>query len=358
MIIIVRQIQEREAHVWDRYVSSHPRGTLYHQFKWKTVIEKTYGHGTFYLAAYHENSQNNLKGVLPLVHLNHFVFGNALISIPFFDMAGLLADDEHTSSKLIKKALGLAYTLKVDHIELRHNCPSAFLEKVSTLYAIDCVVKTHKARMVLKLPPSSEELMVSFKSKLRNQIKRPLKSGFKAVIGGRELLDAFYEIFLINMRDLGSPVHSKHLFTNVMEQLAEKTRVVMVHRDNTPCAAAIVSGFKGTLGNPWASSLREYSRFSPNMLLYWTMLEYACDRGYEFFDFGRSTPGEGTYRFKRQWTSQPETLHWHYLYLNGRPLDKEVPEKSKFDKAVQLWQRLPVPVTKIIGPMIRKHIGL
>jgi predicted MPP superfamily phosphohydrolase len=44
--------------------------------------------------------------------------------------------------------------------------------------------------------------------------------------------------------------------------------------------------------------------------------------------------------------------------LNGQPIIEETSEKSKFDKAIQYWQKLPVPVTKILGPMIRKHIGL
>jgi len=87
-------------------------------------------------------------------------------------------------------------------------------------------------------------------------------------------------------------------------------------------------------------------------------LEYACDNGFKYFDFGRSTPGEGTYRFKEQWGAQPTTLHWHYISLNGNAIDQETSDNSKFEKAIQYWQKLPVPITKIIGPMIRKHIGL
>ena len=117
-------------------------------------------------------------------------------------------------------------------------------------------------------------------------------------------------------------------------------------------------GFRDTLENPWASSLREYSRLSPNMLLYWTMLEYACDNGYSYFDFGRSSPDEGTYKFKKQWGAEPIPLHWHYILLNGQPIIEETSEKSKFEKAIHFWKKLPVRVTKIIGPMIRKNIGL
>ena len=117
-------------------------------------------------------------------------------------------------------------------------------------------------------------------------------------------------------------------------------------------------GFKDTLENPWASALKEYSRLSPNMLLYWSMLEYACDNGFSYFDFGRSSPDEGTYKFKEQWGSKPTPLHWYYISLNNQPIDEETSEKAKFEKAIRYWQKLPVPVTEIVGPMIRKHIGL
>ena len=73
---------------------------------------------------------------------------------------------------------------------------------------------------------------------------------------------------------------------------------------------------------------------------------------------GRGASDEGTYKFKEQWGAKPVQLHWHYISLNGKPINEVTLEKSKFDKAIRCWQKLPVPITKIIGPPIRKHIGL
>jgi len=223
---------------------------------------------------------------------------------------------------------------------------------------INFATRSHKVRMLLDLPESSEALMQSFKAKLRSQIKKPLKEGLKSKVGGVELLDDFYKVFSINMRDLGSPVHSKSLMKNILEEFSKESRIIMVYKDDQPIACSLIMGFKDTLENPWASALRQYSRLSPNMLLYWTMLEYACDNGLKYFDFGRSSPDEGTYKFKEQWGTIPTVLHWHYIALDGQPIDEETSEKSKFEKAIRFWQKIPVPITKIIGPMIRKHIGL
>ena len=327
----------------------------------------------------------NISGVLPLVHLKHFIFGNHLISIPFFDLGGILADNEVAEKALLSEAVRLGQKLKVSDVELRQTDPLKWLPeseppavcrsmekpsipKESSQSCESCQkgksrslvfkTKSHKVRMLLELAESSEILMKSFKSKLRSQVKRPMKDGLTSKIGGLELLDDFYNIFLTNMRDLGSPVHSKKLIYNVLKEFPEKAKIVAVYKGEEHLAASIIVGFKDTLENPWASSLRQFSSLNPNMLLYWTMLEYACDNGFKFFDFGRSSPGEGTLKFKEQWGSRPRPLHWHYITLNGTTISEGTDEKSKFDKAIQYWQKLPVPVTKVVGPVIRKHIGL
>jgi len=402
MNIKIKNISQAETNAWDTYVNGHPKATLYHLSAWKDVIEKAYKHKTYYLMAFNSKSSDakankqqttcaapSAVGILPLIHLKHFLFGNSLISIPFFDIGGILANDKDTEKALLSEAIKISQKIESDNIELRHIEPLTWLADSSQLKVEDppdswranssneepeiapelstishqlstmsYVTKSHKVRMLLSLPESSEALMKSFKSKLRSQVKKPIKEGLKAKIGGLELLNDFYKVFSINMRDLGSPLHSRKLIKHVLEEFPEKAKIVLVYKDSEPLACSIIVGFNNTLENPWASALRLYSRLSPNMLLYWTMLEYACEKGYKYFDFGRSTPDEGTYKFKEQWGAKPEPFHWHYISLNGQPINEDTSEKSKFDKAIQYWQKLPVPVTKILGPMIRKHIGL
>ena len=83
------------------------------------------------------------------------------------------------------------------------------------------------------------------------------------------------------------------------------------------CRIGLFVGFRDMLEIPWAASLRTHNRYSPNMLLYWSVLAFACEKGYRNFDFGRSTPGEGTYRFKEQWGARPVQLYWHYWLGKG-----------------------------------------
>ncbi len=381
---------------WDRYVRSHPACNLYQLSHWLRIIQETYRHDVYFLVCRaapsnvsetiasrpeHELDRGNensawdtpatLKGVLPLVHLKSFIFGNSLVSVPFFDMGGILADDDEAESSLLLESARLREQLRASSVQLRQAYPldSVLPPSPETGMKVHTgstdrngsphiSVRTHKARMILDLPSSSDLLMTSFKAKLRSQIRRPVKEGLTAKTGGVELLSDFYEVFSANMRDLGSPVHSRELIRNVLEAFPSESRLCLVYKQGAPIACGLLLGFGKTLSNPWASSLKTHSRLSPNMLLYWTMLQYGCDHGYQHFDFGRSSIDEGTYRFKEQWGAQPRTLHWYHISPNGPVLNLGEPEKSNFSLAVHLWKKLPLAVSRVLGPRIRKHIGL
>jgi serine/alanine adding enzyme len=364
---------------WDGYVRGHPHASLYHRYGWRHVIQGSYGHATYYLmlleggtgadvaaprAAEPDPSAPSVLGVLPVAHLKHPVFGNRLVSLPFFDGGGILADHAEAERCLLDEVKRLGRQLAVGRIELRHEraFESGDDQDSTGGDAVgepqNLVARSDKVRMLLDLPESSDALMKSFKSKLRSQIARPVKEGLNTRTGGAELLGDFYEVFLTNMRDLGSPVHSVELMRLVLDEFPESSRIFVVYKAGIPVAAALTVGIDKVLRNPWASSLRKYASLSPNMLLYLRMLEYACDSGYRIFDFGRSTRGEGTYRFKEQWGAVPAPLYWYQMSPAGIPPDPEGLDEGRFKFASRCWSKLPIVVTRLLGPRIRKHISL
>lgn len=377
----IRYAGNSDQPLWDGYVRNHVHASLFHLFGWGEVIRRTYGHATYYLmltardagvgdapqcTAAGKIPGESLLGVLPVVHLEHAIFGNCLVSLPFLDAGGILADCREAEECLLAEVNRLGQQIGVGLIELRHerlleSCGDANVAALCQLGSrkpLQVATRSHKARMLLTLPESSELLVKSFKSKLRSQVNRALKEGFTSRIGGLELLEDFYKVFLVNMRDLGSPVHSVKLMQNALMTFPEHSRLIVVYRSAEAVAAALVIGFGKVLRNPWASSLRKYASLGPNMLLYLRVLEYACDYGYQVFDFGRSSPGEGTYRFKEQWGAVPASLFWHYISLDGKMPGPEGLGKTRFEMATRYWQKLPLAVTRIVGPHIRKHISL
>jgi FemAB-related protein (PEP-CTERM system-associated) len=215
-----------------------------------------------------------------------------------------------------------------------------------------------------ELSENPEELFRSFKSKLKSQIRKPEKEGLTCRLDGENLLDDFYGIFCKNMRDLGSPVHSREWFRGVADEYHGRLRFGVIYFKKIPVAAGVILCFKDTVSIPWASSLKQYNALSPNMLLYWNFLKYACESGYRWFDFGRSTPGDGTYKFKEQWGAKPQSLCWYSIRLTtGSPNNihlADVLAKKNFKREVAawMWARLPLSLANLIGPRVRKNISL
>ena len=294
---------------WDDYVTRHPDGKLYHLSRWRQVIHRSMRNRYHALVA---ADRGEIVGVLPLVHLNSWMFGSFLVSLPYFNYGGILADDPEVARLLYSRAAELAERLGAQHVELRHTQP--LIGGVPT--------KTHKVAMHLPLPDDPEVLWTSLKPKVRNQIRKPQKAGLIAKHGHLDLFDDFYAVFAYNMRDLGTPVYGKRFLRSILQAFPERSHVVCVYLDDqrTCVAGGLLLGCRGMLEVPWASSLREHNRLSPNNLLYWELLRYGCEQGYSVFDFGRSSADSGTYRFKKQWGAQPVPLFWQYWIRAGGEL--------------------------------------
>jgi FemAB-related protein (PEP-CTERM system-associated) len=348
---------------WDAYVRGHPNASLYHGFGWTEAIHRAYGHAVYrFMLTIREgagaDAPARVAGVLPIVHLRHALFGNRLVSMPFSDAGGILADSVQAETRLLEEAIALGKTTGARSLEFRQERLLQSFSDAAERRTPPVATRSHKARMLLTLPASAAQVMPSFKSKLRSQVNKALKEGFGTRTGGLELVDDFYSVFAVNMRDLGSPVHSEALMREVLSAFPDHARILAVYRSAEPVAAALVVGFGDTLRNPWASSLRRYASLGPNMLLYLRMLEHACDQGYRTFDFGRSTPGEGSYSFKQQWGAAPAPLYWHRILLDGKEPAADTGEADGYGFAAQCWRRLPVALTRLVGPRIRKHISL
>ncbi|MFQ5628584.1 MAG: FemAB family XrtA/PEP-CTERM system-associated protein [bacterium] len=327
----------------DEFIKYTSNGVVYHLSGIQRVIHNTFGHQTIYLAA---KNGSTILGVLPLVHMNSRMFGNFLVSMPFFNYGGVCTEHQEARDALLETAISEAKARECHHIEFRH---------IANQYS-DLQRKQNKVAMLLDLPEQPDALWSAFKSKLRSQIRKPEKEGVTAKIGGHELIDDFYHVFSMNMRDLGTPVYSKKLFWSILQEFPTRSWIVAAYKDQQPLAAGFLLGFRGKLEIPWASSLREYNRLAANMLMYWEALKLAMREGFEQFDFGRSTPGEGTYKFKAQWGAKPLALNWEYWLPNGHTMPDISPKNDKYQKAIRLWQKLPVQVTKVIGPPIVRNI--
>jgi len=216
-------------------------------------------------------------------------------------------------------------------------------------------VRQHKVTMLLRLQDTAEAQWAALDNKVRNMIRKAEKSDLSSESGGSELLDAFYAVFTENMRDLGTPVYPRGFFSSVMQRFPGRTRIHVVRLGGEVVASSLTFAWRDSVEVPWASSLRRHRDKSPNNLLYWAMLQQAIADRRDVFDFGRSTPNEGTYHFKTQWGAQPGAMHWEYWLASG-VVPNQSPDNPKFQAAIATWRRLPLWVSNRLGPHIVRNL--
>ena len=328
---------------WDGYVARHPGGTADHLWSWREIFEKVFGHETVYLTAHRDG---RAVGVLPLVQFRSRIFGRSVISLPFLNYGGVLADDDAAAAELVQRGVEIGRRFGARHVELRH---------VHRQFP-DRPCRQHKLQLTRLLPAGRDELWNDVDRKIRNQVRKAQKEGLVAVSGGSELVPDFYGVFARNMRDLGTPVYSRRLFEETLRAFPDRANVFVVRRSGVALAAGVSVRFRDVTLVPWASSLREYRALCPNMLLYWAMLEHAVANGARVFDFGRSSPGSGTHIFKLQWGATAAPLHWEYILLTARDLPDQGPSNSRFRTAIGIWKHLPQWVANSMGPAVASHL--
>ncbi len=328
---------------WNDFVGRHPRGTYCHLFEWREVAEASYGRSCNYLVA---RRAGEVAGVLPLVWMPGRLAGRRLVSMPYLDLGGPLAEDEAVEGALLHAALNLAEGLGARSIELRESANPG-----------DDAQTAGRYRFVLELPSDPKELWKALGPKVRNQVRKAEKSGVETSRVAPERLPEFYSVFSRNMRDLGSPVHSQRFLGEIFDRFAERAHLYLTSdADGHVVAGAIGISFAGGLSVPWASALRSARRLCPNHSLYWTILAAAVRDGVSSFDFGRSSTGSGTYRFKKQWGARPVRLAWRELDRSGSHPEAAGPASSTRRVVAGAWKRLPLGLANRLGPLIRGHL--
>jgi serine/alanine adding enzyme len=340
----VELIEARGASQWDEFVAATDSATIYHRHAWRDIIHAVFGHETYYLAA--RTPGGAISGILPLVRLRSFLFGDFLVSLPYFNYGGVVAGSAAARDALLDAAIAVARERNCQHVELRQRelLPQGWPARVD------------KVAMVLPLPETPEDLWKSLPSKVRSDARRPARHGITCEFGGGELVQDFYAVFCANMRDLGTPVYPRAFFQAILTAFPGSASLVVARLAGRAVAAGFVLEHAGGMEIPWASSLRRFNKFGANMYMYGSLLERAVARGCRTFDFGRSTIDSGTYLFKRQWGAKPRQLYWNYWLRDGGELPRLRPDNPKFRLAVAAWRCLPLALANRIGPRVVRYL--
>jgi len=330
---------------YDEFIQRMPDVRLCQTAAWTNMIHHIFGHKAFYVVA---TEGQVICGILPLTYVRSKLFGNRMISQAFSDYGGPCAENPDASHLMCEGAIRLATELRCDSLELRNIDPVP--------YPFNS--RLDKVCMVAPLISDSDEFWKkNLKHKVRNRICKARKSHLVEIHGGSELLDDFYRIWTIRMHQLGTPCYPRKLFRYIMETFPDKTQVFLVRLNDLTLAGAFVSFFKGRIQIRWTASLIEYNSISPNSLLVWAIMEYYCEAGAKWSDFGRSTNGSSQYKFKKTWGAQPIQLHYQYWTPLGHKAFLVESHNPKYKKKIEMWKTLPLWATRLVGPYISRGLA-
>ena len=333
----------RDHEAWDRFVRSSADGTIFHQIAWKKVVHDVFRHVPRYLLA---EDGEGIKGVLPLFEVRGLLTGRVLVSVPYAVYGGICASEPAAREVLLSAARELADARRTRYVELRHLTRSD-----------DLPTKELYSTFVRPLDPDPEVNLAAVPRKQRRMIRQGVKHGLTAREGW-EFLREFYEIFLVSRQHLGSPPFPPELFESIRDHFGKHARQLTVGHGDHPVSGVISLFYEDRVMPYYGAALPSAFPLAANDFMYWEIMREACLAGYRQFDFGRSRAGAGSFDFKRHWGFEPQPLAYQYILRHGGALPNISPSNPKLRVFIQTWKRLPIPVTRRLGPPLTRWLPL
>jgi FemAB-related protein (PEP-CTERM system-associated) len=340
--VTVRTLAEGDAPQWDEFVQEHPAGSPFHLQAWRRTIEESFGYHPMYLLA---EEGDKIRGVLPLFYVKNVLVKSALISSPFAVYGGILADSREAALALRNAAEKLGRDLGVQHIEFRN----AHLEQ--------CVGESNISgyvNFVQQIGPDTEAILEAIPRKTRAMVRKALKLGFKARV--TRDLDAFEALYSKNLRRLGTPSFPHKYFGSLLKHFGSSVFIHEFELDGQVVSAVLTFCFRDQILPYYGASDLKFNSSAPNNFMYFNLMQWGGLNGYRVYDFGRSRRHSGSYEFKAHWGMVERTLPYEMVLVRRKNLPNFSPANPKYQLAMRIWQKLPLAVTRAVGPSLLKLV--
>ena len=340
--ITVHDLTAAHAAQWDAFVNACPKATFFHLAGWEQVIEQAFGHDTYYLFA---ESGNEIRGVLPLVHIKSSLFGNALISTPFCVYGGVASEDEAVCQQLEDAACKLAEELGVDYLELRNR----------EARHPDWPTKQLYMTFRKTIESDQEAIMLAIPRKQRAMVRKGIKAGLQGNFD--DSIKDFYSAYSQSVHNLGTPVFSRTYFECLRDVFGDKCDILTVTHNGELVSSVMNFYFRDEVLPYYAGGTPVARQLKGHDFMYWELMRHSCERGLKVFDFGRSKQGTGPFSFKKNWGFEPSQLFYEYYLVKAKQMPDVSPLNPKYKLFINIWKRLPLSVTEVIGPLLARNLG-
>lgn len=326
------------------WLLEQPDATPFHLPVWSVAVARGCRQKSHYLVA--ERGNGDIAGVLPLTEMHSPLFGRALVSAGFGVCGGILADHPATVRALAEAAWKLAGRLSCPSVELRggaqpgdawHADDSTYLGFARDLAADD------------------EAELLAIPRKQRAEVRRSFGNDLEIVTGDEAA--AHYRLFAESVRNLGTPVFPRTLFSEVLSEFGPSAEVLTVRHRGMGVASVLSLYWKGIVYPYWGGGGEAARALRANDAMYFGLMRHARSRGCTRFDFGRSKAGTGAAAFKKNWGFEPAPLTYFTRTADGAAARKVNPLDPKYSLQVKAWKRMPLWLANRVGPWIAQGLG-
>lgn len=346
MPVKVSQIEAKHFDAWDSFVRAAPDGTFCHLAGWKQVIENGAGQNCPYLLA---EQDGTIVGVLPLSIKKHTLFGKALISNMFCVYGGAVSSEPLVADALYDHAWRMAKELGLPIFENR---------SVAQHHEEDSGWTTVGTAATFKrlLAEDDEQQLLAIPRKQRAVVRKSLKNNLTTDWNGN--FSVFYDLYAQSVLSLGTPVFPKKLFRALVDVFGNDVQIqITSNSDGTPVASLMSFYFRETVMPYYAGGTKSVRALGAHDFMYYQLMVSARARGAASFDFGRSKIDSGPYRFKKNWGFEPEVLGYQVRTQKGVEPPNLSQQSGPFSALSKIWTKLPLGVSKILGPPLARHLG-
>ncbi len=339
----IKQLTDQDHQRWDAFVEQAADATFFHRAGWKQVIEQAFGHQVYLLYA---EQDGQIQGILPLGHVKSLLFGNSLSSMPFCVYGGVVAADDGIRQALEQAAIELARQLGVDSLEFRNQSP----QHDDWPAKRDLYVTFRK-----EIDPDPEQNLKNIPRKQRAVVRKGIKAGLESCWDSE--IERFYDAYSQSVHALGTPVFSKRYFQILKDVFADDCRILTITKEGRLIASVMNFYFRDQVLPYYGGGTAEARSVKGNDFMYWEVMRLSCEQGIHVFDYGRSKVGTGAYSFKKNWGFEPQPLHHEYVLIKADAVPDINPLNPKYRLFINTWKKLPLSMTRLIGPHIVKNLG-
>ena len=330
---------------WDTFVQTCPAATFFHKAGWQTIIERVYGHKTWF---YYVQQDGRIVGILPLAQIKSRLFGHSLGSLPFCVLGGVVATVDGARTLLDAAADKIARELNVGHLEYRNLLPA---------HAGDPAWHQKELYVTFRkeISTDDEENLNAIPRKQRAMVRKGIKLGLSAEID--QTVERFFTCYATSVHRLGTPVFPKSYFKVIKEVFGDDCEIRIIVRDKQLIAAVMSFYWRDEVLPYYGGGMPAARECAGNDFMYWNLMQAAALRGVRIFDFGRSKLGTGAFDFKKNWGFAPTPLAYEYKLYASTELPDNNPLNPKYQLFIKMWKKLPIGLANFLGPYIVRSLG-